>query len=263
MGDPKPYSRVQSSARLRPWLRDRRMLLIRMSSVMAGLIAINAFVLSLTMPDSVRWAFIGGMVGAAAIGICWMMHLSFVVHDRSAVYELRGAWGEDFTRDVLKRARRRRQIWGVVNGLATQRGDIDHIVVSRNGGLVVIDSKFRTELTAKDWESMIEAGRGHRRSMEALARSIITRSNGRHRGQERLPITPAIVLWGPARREVAKQVVEGVHLMSGDDLYGWLKDLDGESIPKAFGRELTDALREWAERQRKESAARATAPAGS
>lgn len=264
MGDPKPYSRVQSSARMRSWLRERRTMLVQGVAALVAVIVLNAFVLSLTLPESIRWTIVGAMIGAAIVGVCWVMHLSFVIHDRAAVYEIRGAWGEDFTRDVLRRALRRRQVWGVVNGLVTQSGDIDHIVVSRRGGLVVIDSKFYTALTSAQREALIEAGRGHRRSMKGLARTVVPRGYGRHRGQEHIPVTTAIVLWGPARHDVPEpQVVDGVHLMSGDDLYAWLKTLTGEPIPKSFGRELTAELRDWAERQRERTAAKANAPAGS
>lgn len=263
MGDPKPYSRMQTRKHLRAWLSRERWGVAGLAAMLGVLLAIEAALLRFLMPGSYG-IVVGVLTGMVIVGICWAIHVAFLAHEGAGIRHLRGAVGETSTRDVLKRARRRRQVWGVVNGLATQRGDIDHIVVSRNGGLVVIDSKFRTGLTPGDRQSIIEAGRDHRRSMQGLARTIVPRGHGRHRGQEHLPVTTAIVLWGPARHELAEpQVVDGVHVMSGDHLYAWLKTLDGEPIPKSFGRELTEKIHEWAERQRERAAAKANEFAGS
>ncbi len=56
--------------------------------------------------------------------------------------------GESNTSEALKAARRQQVIWGYIEGVAVTGADIDPLVVTRGGGVVAIDSKWRTEVTA-------------------------------------------------------------------------------------------------------------------
>ena len=50
----------------------------------------------------------------------------FLASDSAAVRDLRGAWGEDLTRDALARARRRKLVWGAVHSIQLEKTDLDH-----------------------------------------------------------------------------------------------------------------------------------------
>lgn len=55
---------------------------------------------------------------------------------------IRGAYGEDQTRTELQRAQRAGLVWAWIDSVSLQRGDIDHIVVTRRGGVVALDWAF-------------------------------------------------------------------------------------------------------------------------
>ena len=63
-----------------------------------------------------------------------------------SIWQMAGAWGEDSTTDELRKAKRRGLIWGFVNGVATSTGDVDHVVVTKRGGVVAVDSKYHAQL---------------------------------------------------------------------------------------------------------------------
>jgi hypothetical protein len=97
-----------------------------------------------TIPGSMRWYLLGlAQAGLAAAGL-HLLNSAFLAHDPQAMSYVRGAWGEDNTRTDLARARRKRLCGGWVNSIELQIGDIDHLVVTRLGGVVAIDSKWRT-----------------------------------------------------------------------------------------------------------------------
>jgi hypothetical protein len=54
---------------------------------------------------------------------------------------LSGVYGEDNTRDVLRRARRKRNIWSWIDNLEIQSADVDHLVIAP-AGIYAIDSKW-------------------------------------------------------------------------------------------------------------------------
>ena len=93
---------------------------------------------------------------------------AFLASDGEAIWHLRGAWGEENTRSELQRARRKRLIWGWVDSISLRAGDLDHLVVTRHGGLVAVDSKWRNR--ASDTVDMARAADKARLRAEALAR---------------------------------------------------------------------------------------------
>ena len=102
-----------------------------------------------------------------------------------------------------------------------QSGDIDHLVVTRKGGLVAIDTKWRN--CADDTLDMARAA--HRVSVraEALTRSLLTRGpRSRRRSTiSAVPVRPVVVLWGAAQGTVpdGAEELEGVEFIPGRRLH--------------------------------------------
>ena len=100
-----------------------------------------------------------------------------------------GAWGEDSTTDELRKAKRRGLIWGFVNGVATSTGDVDHVVVTKRGGVVAVYSKYHAHLSSDQVQrDLVSAATSARRAR------LIMLSFGR-----RLNIEPVALVWGGAQ----------------------------------------------------------------
>src|SRR5690606_126514 len=96
-------------------------------------------------------SYVLGALHAAMLAIgYYTLRVSFLASDQDAVWQVRGDLGEVNTRDELKRAKRRRLIWGWVDSITVSTGDIDHLVITRRGGVVAIDSKWRSEAVGTD-----------------------------------------------------------------------------------------------------------------
>lgn len=260
MGDPKPYSRVQTRADLRLWLSERRSLLVALIALLAVLIAFEAWLVMQWATSPLTGMIIGGVVGGFTVVAAWQVHLAFLAQNRKAIHHLRGSHGEDATREVLKRAERTGSVIGAVHSINLEKTDLDHVVLASRGGLIVMDSKYRTAVDDDDVKRMVENGRKLGTRMIGLASTTMPRGRGRHRGQEHLPVTPVIVMWGPAQRLVSGNgIVNGVHLVLGDSLEDWLNALEGESVDPDLGRDVLQSFRQWAAARE----TRANAPAGS
>jgi hypothetical protein len=184
MAKQQPYSRRVLTRLRNDWLRRKR-----------GLVATVAF-----LGDS-RFAWYAlGVVQAAVIGICLhFFNAAFLAGEREAMRHLRGAWGEENTSTELETAKRRRVIWGWVDGISLQAGDIDHVIVTRRGGVVVIDSKWRNQANAQDALDMAASVKKVRLRAEAVTRTVIGSERARHRASGgAVVIRPAVVLWVPS-----------------------------------------------------------------
>jgi cytochrome b subunit of formate dehydrogenase len=144
----QPYSRREFRRRLRGWLR-KNLKLIAVLTI--GLIVLIATITGLVLAIGPASPFTGWSLGALQMGMvaayAHVLHTGFLAHDTDAIRHVRGAWGEDNTRSELQRAKRKKLIWGWVDSLDLWYGDIDHLVVTRRGGLVAIDSKWRNKIS--------------------------------------------------------------------------------------------------------------------
>jgi hypothetical protein len=147
-------------------LKRRRNAWIRRNVRVVALIVVGALALGVvvsfslvTVPMPVRLYVLGlAHAGLIAAGL-HLLNSAFLAHDQEALWQMRGAWGEDNTRSELQRAKRKRLIWGWVDSVELQAGDIDHIVVTRHGGVVVIDSKWRNQITREGIPAMADSAR--------------------------------------------------------------------------------------------------------
>ncbi|MDE0775111.1 MAG: NERD domain-containing protein [Nocardioides sp.] len=227
----------------RQWLRRnaKGLLLVYLS-----VIFIDAAVLAwlLWMGATSLSMYLVGLTHAASLAVLWYLtNAGFLAHNQEAIWQLRGAWGEDNTRDELRRAKRKRLIWGWVDSVELQAGDIDHIVVTRRGGVVVLDSKWRNHVSDGDVPAMAAASRKAALRAEGVLRSVFKREpTGRRRSTTKpVTVTPAVVLWGAARVEVPDDaIVDGVRFLDGRRLLKWLSTAEGDLVDRQGAR---DAIR--------------------
>jgi hypothetical protein len=184
-----------------------------------------------------------GFVHATAIAGYFLMVL-FVFHAATgSILHLAGAWGEDNTRDVLKSAKRRRLIWGAVHGIEVASGDIDHLVVMRDGRLVAIDSKWHTT----DPTPQVLRRDAAKAASSARRASLVLRSLGLPRDVE-----PLIVLWGNrGPSDVPENAsIDGVQFVAGRRLLTWLRRDDNARVRRQDARALLKQLEGFRERVR-------------
>ena len=188
--------------------------------------------------------FHAGLLAAAL----HLVNSAFLAHEASAVWQLRGAWGEENTRSELQRAKRRRLVWGWVDSISLQGGDLDHVVVTRSGGIVVLDSKWRSSIDADAVAEMTASAKKAAIRAQGLARSMLKSERGaKHRARSQ-PVTvdAAVVLWGAARAMVKDgREVDGVRFVDGRKLVDWLLHLDGPPVPPDAAKELIEQLKTY------------------
>ena len=239
-----PYSRREFRRRLRMWLRRNRMLV---AGFTAGLIVVLVVITGLALATGTHsgftWWLLGSLQTGAVAAYLHLLHTGFLAHDADAIRHVRGAWGEDNTRSELHKAKRQRLVWGWVDSLGLQHGDIDHLVVTRNGGLVAVDSKWRSQ--ASDTADMARAAKRVRHRAEGVTRDLL---KGTTRGARRarvnpLSVTSVVVLWGPAQHGVPDGAsVDGIEFIAGRRFVEWLSRLEGESVDRAAAADIVHSL---------------------
>lgn len=168
----------------REWVRrNAKVVAFLVSGVVVLGVLANLVVAGIPMPIRL---YVLGLIHAGLIATAmYVFNLAFFANSQVAIQQVRGAWGEDNTRSELQRAKRKRLIWDWVDSVQLQFGDIDHVVVTRCGGVVVLDSKWRNQIAGKDVPRMAESAR--RAAMRA--EGVLRRCSSRKRapGTERTP----------------------------------------------------------------------------
>ena len=115
---PAPFSRRRYRWALRRWLFTNWLPvgICTTCFLMAGA------VMPLFVDGYVLGAVHGLLVGLLVLAIT----TSFLVHTNSTG-QLAGAWGEEFTREELGKAKRRGLIWGWVDSIERNGADVDHL----------------------------------------------------------------------------------------------------------------------------------------
>lgn len=129
---------------------------------------------------------------------------------------------------------------------STSKLDLDHVVVTRRGGLVAIDTKWRNVVTSNDTAERARAALKSKTRAEGLARTLLKSERGaRHRARvQPLKVTPVVVLSGAAQREVPDGVeVGGVRVVAGRQLLNWLRQLDGDAVSEDAAKDVLGRLR--------------------
>jgi hypothetical protein len=239
-----PYSRLEFRRRLTAWLLRNRKLVGSLTVGLLAMVALFGALVLITAPDSrLTWWLLGVVPTALTATYLHLLHTAFLAHDAEAIWHVRGAWGEDNTRDELRRAKQKKLVWGWVDSFSLKVGDIDHLVVTRHGGLVAVDSKWRGRIN--DAAEMARAAQKVRLRAEALTRDLL---KGDSRGVRRakvnpLSVTSVVVLWGPAQHGVPEGAnVDGIEFIAGRKFLDWLRRLDGQAVDKAAADDIVRRL---------------------
>lgn len=239
-----PYARRRLRKLFWQWVRAD---LVRTLAFVVGAIVLIAFetsmLLILDLDDRLRWYLVGlvpAVIVALAVG---GLFSAFLAHVPEAIWQLRGAWAEDFTRDELARARRKKLIWGWVDSVTVQTGDVDHLVVTRSGGLIAIDTKWRSGPDLDPAGMAAEAQRARRRA-EGVLQTLLQRERGSHRAAAAsISVSPLVVVWGAAARGVPDTVrVAGVDFVAGRSLVSRLGTIAGETVDEAAAADVLARL---------------------
>lgn len=245
----KPYSRREFNESYREWARERATDLVKFVLICVAIgTAFTAYVLTTVEPGGFRGYVLGGSHVAFIGALVLTPRLLFLVHAPRAIHHVRGAWGEDFTREEIAWAKRRKLVWGSVDSLETARGDVDHLVVTRRGGVLAIDSKWRStrdpSQTRMNAASATKAA-GQARSV-LRSRGLLDRDRAaRHRlDADTVTVRPVVVIWGSMQKEVTPGLtVDGVPVVAGSELRAWLRSLDGETTDEDVAQDILDRLR--------------------
>jgi hypothetical protein len=240
----RPYSRREFRRRLARWAQRNLKLLLTLTAGAVGLFALATVILTALFPRSAfSWWLLGVLQTLLVAVFLHLLHAAFLAHDGEAIWHLRGAWGEENTRSELQRAKRKKLIWGWVDSISLQAGDLDHLVVSRRGGLIAVDSKWRNQTS--DTAAMAKAANKARLRAEALTQTLLTKERAaRHRGKGNpLSVTPVVVVWGAAQHDVPDNArVDGIEFVAGRKLIGWLSKLDGRPVDEAAASDMLERL---------------------
>ena len=239
-----PFSRREFRRRLIIWLRRNLRLIAALTIGMVVMITIVSGLLLVTLPDTdFKWWLIGTLQTGTVAAYLHLLHIGYLANDAEAIRHVRGAWGEDNTRSELQRAKRKKLVWGWVDSFGLQHGDIDHLVVTREAGLVAVDSKWRSQIS--DTADMARAAQKVRLRAEAVTRDFL---KGTTRGARRakvnpLSVTSVVVLWGPAQHGVPDgAVVDGIEFIAGRKFVDWLAQQDGQPVDRAAAADIIRSL---------------------
>jgi hypothetical protein len=157
----------------------------------------------------------GFMAGFFLVFVMAVAGFAFLLNG-DATYLVAGAMGEAHTNEELAEAIKQDVIWSVVPNVEVGQRDVDHLVLAP-GGVLSLDTKWRIRGADPKWLSFAA---GKATDAARLASSVL-RSKGVDYATE---VTPVVVVWGGARRELPDhQVVDGVDVVRGDHLLEWLQ----------------------------------------
>lgn len=247
MGKWDPYSRRELRRRRSEWLRRQAGRIAGACTVVLTTAALAAWWIVTVSQGPLGYYVLGALHAALFAVVAHLLNIAFLAFDREAIRHVRGAWGEENTRSELQRAKRRRLAWGWVDSIEFRAGDIDHVVVTRRGGIVAIDSKWRNQVGRDDVEAMAASAQKARRRAEALARQLLPKERGAHRARTHaLIVTPVVVLWGAAQGDVPDDCeIDGVRFLAGRKLVPWLRTLDGDPVSGGAAKEVLDKLQTY------------------
>lgn len=216
---------------------------IRRNVVPLGAIG-TAFLCILVAETFLLHGYLLGLLQGAVAMLFVGMVLGAFVGVTGSINQIVGSWGEDNTREALRSARRWRLIQGWVDGIEIDGGDVDHVVLLRDGRIVAIDSKWHSvdltmELLARDAQAATAAAR---------RASLVLRSL-----KQRRDVVPLVVVWGGSASQLEQfpDDVAGVRVICGRDVRPWLRAQNATGTREsADAHVVLGALRTFKERVR-------------
>jgi hypothetical protein len=217
--------------------------------VIAIAVSITALCALFTPDSRFMWYATGAMHAALVGTLLYWLQIGFLLNEPDGMRQLRGAYGEENTTDELKVAKRRRLIWSWVDSISLERGDLDHVVVTRRGGVLVLDSKWRNQTSVNDTEAMAAAASRMKRRADAVTRSLFkSERRALHRAKVNpVGVRPVVVLWGAEQHRIPDGVaqVNGIDFVAGRHLRAWLERLSGDPVSEDAAANLHARLLEF------------------
>lgn len=179
--------------------------------------------------------FVHAFVGTALLAI---FAFAFLFAGGGALV-VAGTYGEAYTQKEIEKALKLGRVWGAVHNIELGSLDIDHLVLSP-GGVLVLETKWRFKGADRRW---LAAAVGQAESSARKARSVLRSEDVGHVSEVR----PVLVVWGGGRRELAaSQVVSGVDVVRGDALLPWLEQCGRGRLAEDHAEELLRRLTAFA-----------------
>lgn len=222
--EPRTFARQRLRRDFRAFLRTNVRIVVGLAVGAATLVAFEALIF-----HGVVLGFIAGVVLTLLVSAFF---LTFLMHG-SGFYRLAGAWGEEFTRDELKKGVRRKDVWSVVNGVRVGDQDIDHLVITP-AGIYALDSKWHFRYDVDYLR--LDVAKAQRAASKA--RSILISL------KQRRDVTPVVVVAGPGRKPLVDEPVrlDDVQVIAIDSLAQWLHDRGTGRLSQDDAEQLTAGL---------------------
>lgn len=249
MGQFRGYPRRETHRQ--QWRRVRRNLtaLILLGAGLAALLLCSTLAGHLLLPDGASWWYLLGAFHAALVAGCLhLSHAALAGDEPETIWQTHVASGEESTRDVLRQAKRRRVIWDWVDSVTTEDGHIDHLVLTRTGRLIVLDSTWRSQADRVNVAAVNQSAHRARSRAQAVTRAVTASGAAEtDAGRDRSPVArPAIVMWGAAQHTVPDGTeIQGVAFVPGIKLADWLRDQGGQPVPKSVAEDLLAAIEDF------------------
>lgn len=160
-----------------------------------------------------------------------------------------GAWAEDYTREEVSKARQAGHVWDQVSSIEVGKSDIDHVVITPSG-ILMLESKWSF--------ASLPADRLTSYATQARARGERLRSILRSATVKRLTeVTPMVVVWGKGGENLPSGgvVVDGIRVLYGHDLMVCLSANRTGRVGRDWAEETCDLLRAFADAQIRSPAA--------
>lgn len=243
MGKKTSYPRVEYRRLRRAWVSRNRGLVAALTGGLVVICGVEIVLLRAFLPAPQSGYLIAAMLTAAVFVFAWALQTLFLASSGTAIHQLRGSWGEDNTTSELKAARRQGLLWHAIHSIALEKGDIDHFVITRRGGVVVVDSKWCSDLDDEKRATLAFTARRAAQRGEGLVNTVTRRSHGRHSAPRAPMVTPVVVVWGAAQSSVRDDdVVDGVAIVAGSRFRTWLAQLEVETISQGHADDLAEQI---------------------
>lgn len=254
MGGRPSFPSRQLRRQFLTFVSEKRKPLTLLALLALAVIAVETVLLLVGRPHTMLLGYVLGATHVLVIGLyCYVVRMLFLAHDATAIHQLRGTYGENNTREELTMAKRTGLIWGWVDSVTVESGDVDHLVVTKQGGLVAIDSKWRFDL--KDVEQSALAAKGAARRARLVLQSLDyarrDHSAGHRADETTLRVSPVVALWGASQKKLGEiQTIDETPFVPGLRLREWLGSLGDDPIDEASADQLLLDVKRFTQRTR-------------
>lgn len=198
-------------------------------------------------PGPVTWR--GVWLGGAIVGLCWWVSELIRALSRGAAHLWRGAEGEEFTADELRKLRRHGR-WYVIDRVEFDFLDVDHVVVGPGGVYAVESKNYSAEIDLTDPPAWLGSVTQQAHTNAKKIKGLISR-------HAKVAVTPVVVLWGPrvTRVEGGCVVLDDVLYCVGPQGRYWRRSFLRKQLEAGQVEGVREAVQEFNEaRERHRSA---------